>query len=426
MKKNVLLSVLLLLFAAITFAQAPQLLNYQAVVRNAGGQPVTTGTVKLRFTIHDGTAGGATVFQEVQSATPNQFGLVTASIGSVNNNLATVNWGGGAKHLQVEIDITGGTNYTDMGTTQLLSVPYALYAANSAPGPQGPQGVTGPQGVQGTVGAAGAQGPTGATGNAGVQGPQGLPGNTGAVGAIGNTGPQGLQGVPGVAGPIGDTGPQGLQGAQGVQGVAGPVGDTGPQGTQGIQGPQGNVGPAGPTGDVGPTGAQGIQGVQGIQGIQGVPGSNASLPQGMIVMWSGALANVPAGWQLCDGTNGTPNLFDRFVLSIPNNGTNPGAIGGSHAYTLTEAQLPPHSHTGGGTTSVDGQHTHTMPGYHLYAGTQIPWYNWANNQKADNTNTTSADGAHAHTFNFTTNNTGGGAGIDNRPAYYTLAFIMKM
>ena len=127
MKNNVLTAVLLLL-CTVVFAQAPQLLNYQAVVRNASGQPVTSGNVKLRFTIHDGTSTGPTVFAEVQTVVPNQFGLVTASVGAVNNNLATVNWGGGAKHLQVEVDITGGNNFTDMGTTQLLSVPYALYA----------------------------------------------------------------------------------------------------------------------------------------------------------------------------------------------------------------------------------------------------------------------------------------------------------
>ena len=413
MKKNVLLSVLLLLLAVVSYAQAPQLLNYQAVVRNTTGQPVTSGNVKLRFSIHDGTSTGTVVFTEVQTLVPNQFGLVTASIGAVSNNLATVNWGGGAKHLQVEVDIAGGSNFTDMGTTQLLSVPYALYAANSAPGPQGPQGVTGPQGVAGTAGAVGAQGPTGPTGDAGQPGAQG---------------PQGVAGTNGQDGAVGATGPTGAQGLQGAQGVAGATGDTGPQGAQGIQGMAGAVGATGPTGDAGPTGAQGLQGVQGIQGPQGVPGTNASIPTGVIVMWSGALANVPSGWALCDGTNGTPNLFDRFILSVPNNVTNPGVMGGTHSYTLTTAQLPPHSHTGSGTTSTDGSHTHTMPGYHLYSpGNQIPWYNWSNSgQQANNTNTTSADGAHAHSFSFTTSNTGGGSGIDNRPAYYTLAFIMKL
>ncbi|MBS1614202.1 MAG: collagen-like protein [Bacteroidetes bacterium] len=411
--KNNVLTVVLLLLCTVVFAQAPQLLNYQAVVRNASGQPVTSGNVKLRFTIHDGTSTGPTVFAEVQTVVPNQFGLVTASVGAVNNNLATVNWGGGAKHLQVEVDITGGNNFTDMGTTQLLSVPYALYAANSAPGPQGPQGVTGPQGIAGAAGAAGAPGAQGPTGATGAQGVQGATGNDGAVGATGPTGAQGLQGGQGVAGATGDTGPTGAQGPQGIQGVAGAAGAQGP------------------TGNTGPTGAQGIQGLQGVQGIQGpqgVPGTNASIPTGVIVMWSGALANVPSGWALCDGTNGTPNLFDRFILSVPNNATNPGAVGGAHSYTLSTAQLPPHSHTGSGTTSTDGAHTHTMPGYHLYSpGNQIPWYNWSNNsQQANNTNTTSSDGAHAHSFNFTTNNTGGGSGIDNRPAYYTLAFIMKL
>lgn len=385
MKKNLLLSALLFLYAAITYAQAPQLLNYQAVVRNISGQPVTSGSVKLRFTIHDATIGGPTVFQEVQTATPNQFGLVTAAIGSVNNNLATVNWGSGAKHLQVEVDITGGTNYADMGTTQLLSVPYALYAANSAPGPQGVQGVTGPQGIQGV---------TGSTGNPGVQGQQGLQGNTGP------TGPTGATGDIGTTGAKGDTGPTGQQGLQGVPG------------------------PTGPIGDVGPTGQQGIQGVQGI------PGTNASMPAGVIVMWSGALANIPSGWALCDGSNGTPNLLDRFVVSVPNGGTNPGTTGGAHTYSLNAAQLPAHAHTGSGTTNNNGNHNHYMAGYNLEGGplpgNTLPFYNWSNPTTSHNVNTTGDAGDHAHTFSFTTDATGSGATIDNRPAYFALAFIMKL
>ena len=72
------------------------------------------------------------VYTETDTVTTNQFGLITHVIGS-NGNLDTINWGNGAKYLQVEIDITGGTSFTDMGTAQLMSVPYALYAAN-APG----------------------------------------------------------------------------------------------------------------------------------------------------------------------------------------------------------------------------------------------------------------------------------------------------
>jgi hypothetical protein len=144
-------------------------------------------------------------------------------------------------------------------------------------------------------------------------------------------------------------------------------------------------------------------------------------------MWSGALANIPAGWVLCDGTNGTPNLLDRFILSVPDNVTNPGVTGGANSITLSVSQLPPHDHNGSGTTSTDGDHTHTIPGYNLSTpGSQIPWYNWANSVYANNTNTTSTAGAHSHTFSFTTSQTGSGAAIDIHPAYYTLAFIMKL
>lgn len=126
--------VLLLLVAVCTYAQAPQGINYQAVVRNAQGAPIATGTVALRFTIHQGTATGASVFTEEHHVQPNQFGLVDVVIGSVSN-LSTVNWANGNKFLQVELDAANGTNYTSMGTTQLMSVPYALHAGNAAPAP---------------------------------------------------------------------------------------------------------------------------------------------------------------------------------------------------------------------------------------------------------------------------------------------------
>jgi len=169
-------------------------------------------------------------------------------------------------------------------------------------------------------------------------------------------------------------------------------------------------------------------------------------------MWSGTLATIPAGFALCDGTNGTPNLLDRFVISVPTSGTDPGVIGGAHSYALSVAQLPSHSHTASGNTTPDGDHahtgststagahSHTMPGYHLSGDPSgpIPWYNWANPARAVNTNTTSVDGDHAHSlninnagshshgFNVTTSATGSGTAVDNRPAFFTLAFIMKL
>lgn len=145
-------------------------------------------------------------------------------------------------------------------------------------------------------------------------------------------------------------------------------------------------------------------------------------------MWSGAIANIPPGFVLCDGKNGTPNLLDRFIVSVANGKTDPGATGGAHQYKLTVDQLPPHTHDGSGTTSADGAHTHTLPGYHLtIPGNQLPWYNWGNpHNPANNTNTTSSSGAHTHKFDFITSNTGSGAVIENRPLFYALAFVMKL
>jgi microcystin-dependent protein len=412
MKKNYLVFGLMLLLLTHANAQSPDLMNYQAVVRNSGGQPILNDTVSLRFTIHDSAVNGVTRFQEVQHLATNQFGLVNAAIGVVSGNLGTINWGNGTKFLQVEIDPANGLNFTDMGTTQLLSVPYALYAANSAPGPQGP---TGPQGLPGSNGLPGATGVQGPSGNDGAIGPQGATGIQGPMGITGATGPQGDTGVIGLQGPIGPTGGQGISGDTGI---------TGPTGAQGIIGA---TGPQGPNGADGQPGVTGSQGATGAQGATGPSGSDASIPSGVIVMWSGALANIPVGWALCDGTNGTPNLLSRFIVSVPDNLTNPGASGGADSIVLSVAQLPAHTHTGSGTTSTDGAHSHTVSGYELTTpGTQIPFYNWANSTMANNNNNTSTAGAHSHTFSFTTSATGSGDMVDIRPMYFTLAYIMKL
>lgn len=233
-------------------AQSPQQINYQAVVRNNAGTPLANGTpVNLKFSIHDLTETGAVVFTETQSTTTNQFGLVNVEIGKLNN-LAIVNWGAGAKYLQVETQINNAPTFTDMGASQLLSVPYALYAANSNAGPQGP---TGPQGlgVTGPTGATGV-GATGATGNTGPTGPTGLSGSgggaTGPTGDVGSTGPTGPTGM----GLNGATGPTGADGITGPKGDAGLPGATGPTGDAGLQGTTGPTGATGPTGLTGATG----------------------------------------------------------------------------------------------------------------------------------------------------------------------------
>ena len=107
------------------WAQAPQGIPYQAVMRNADGSVMASSAVSLTFMIHDATATGAIVYQESHSLTSNAQGLVSCVVGSgvvSQGNFANINWGSGAKFLHVMM------GSTDLGTQQMLSVPYALYS----------------------------------------------------------------------------------------------------------------------------------------------------------------------------------------------------------------------------------------------------------------------------------------------------------
>jgi hypothetical protein len=134
MKKVLLLLLLNFHFSCFKIqAQAPQAIPYQAVARDNGGNPISNQPVSLRFSIHEASAGGTVIYQETQNMNTNVLGLFTANIGegSVLMGLfSAIDWSSGAKFIQVEMDATGGTSYTDMGTQQMLSVPYALSAAN--------------------------------------------------------------------------------------------------------------------------------------------------------------------------------------------------------------------------------------------------------------------------------------------------------
>ena len=121
------LTTLALLLSTMLFAQAPALIPYQAIARNAAGEPLASSTLNARFTIHDGTATGTSVWQELQTVSTSALGLFTAQLGS-SVALTNVNWSNGAKFMQVEIDL--GSGFVDIGTQQLLSVPYALHAGS--------------------------------------------------------------------------------------------------------------------------------------------------------------------------------------------------------------------------------------------------------------------------------------------------------
>jgi len=335
MKRFLTLLFVLMLTVVAVFAQAPQKMSYQAVVRNANNSLVANQNVSVRLSLLQGSATGTAVYVESHTVTTNANGLMTVEIGdgtAVTGAFSQVNWGDGPFYLKSEIDPEGGINYNVQSVQQLLSVPYALYAAqagnipafavtptatgytlvltnpdgttetltlnNGQDGAQGPAGPAGAQGEAGPQGPAGPQGETGPQGAAGQDGvspiiatvtttagttvtvtdasgtqqffiPAGAQGETGATGPQGPVGPQGPQGETGATGPQGPAGPQGPQGETGATGPQGPVG---PQGPQGEQGPQGAVGPQGIQGETGATGAQGPQGIQGETGATGPQG----------------------------------------------------------------------------------------------------------------------------------------------------------
>jgi uncharacterized protein (TIGR02145 family) len=123
--KTLITSSLHLLITSFLLAQAPQGIPYQAVLRNADGTVMASSAANMVFMIHDGSATGTVVYQESHTLTSNAQGLVTCVVGNgvvSQGNFANINWGSGAKFLHVMM----GT--TDLGTQQMLSVPYALYS----------------------------------------------------------------------------------------------------------------------------------------------------------------------------------------------------------------------------------------------------------------------------------------------------------
>ncbi|SDJ33733.1 BclB C-terminal domain-containing protein [Pedobacter sp. ok626] len=121
------------LIALNIFAQTPQKINYQAVIRNATGQPVPNQAVGMRLTVQNGPVG-APIYTETQVPSTNAFGLVNLQIGTgtvVTGTFSAIPWSTGNKYLKIEADIAGGSAYVTIGTVELVSVPYALNASTS-------------------------------------------------------------------------------------------------------------------------------------------------------------------------------------------------------------------------------------------------------------------------------------------------------
>jgi hypothetical protein len=131
MKK--LIAFLCLLTVTVIKAQAPQYLNYQGIARDASGT-IITNPIGVKFEVVQGSASGTVVYDETNTIVPGSAGIFTTAIGSGASGTGTftaINWANGPYYLRVNIDPAGGTSYSTVGTSQLLSVPYALYAETS-------------------------------------------------------------------------------------------------------------------------------------------------------------------------------------------------------------------------------------------------------------------------------------------------------
>lgn len=289
-----------------------------------------------------------------------------------------------------------------------------------APGPQGPPGMDGLQGIQGIPGEPGdpfliqkiyadaAEMHAGYASDGIKEGQLvGISTETGGEdgGKLFVKGPVDyefffdLGSVDGISGPPGPQGEQGVPGKQGEQGIPGLPG---PQGVPGAQGVQGEPGPGLPPG--GGAGQIPVKASDADYDVQwGNPPSGSSYivnaPVGTIVIWSGTAETTPDGWQLCDGTNGTPDLRDRFVLGAGLNDHYAGATGGEAMVTLTVDQMPAHTHKMSTVSNATGFGNYNEGARTSNSGTKISTnVGYTGNSKPHN----------------------------NMPPYYALYYIMKV
>ena len=132
--KKILFLLGIVLGSHIAFAQVPEKMSYQAIIRNATGQVLPNQSIAIKASILQGSPAGAAVYSERLTGNTNTNGLITLEIGSgtvLTGTFNTINWSTGSYYLKTETDLAGGTNYTIIGTSQLLSVPYAMFAKSA-------------------------------------------------------------------------------------------------------------------------------------------------------------------------------------------------------------------------------------------------------------------------------------------------------
>jgi hypothetical protein len=143
--KQIITTLFAALMAIALWAQSPQAFNYQAVIRDANGNLLENQAVGIKISLLQGSATGQEVYAETHATTTNPYGLVDLKIGTgtaTTGQFDTIAWGAGPYYLQLAVDLTGGANYAVMGTTQMLSVPYALYAEEGSGWEKTEDGIT--------------------------------------------------------------------------------------------------------------------------------------------------------------------------------------------------------------------------------------------------------------------------------------------
>jgi hypothetical protein len=123
-----------LLLTLSMYAQSPEAINYQAIVRDGSGNIIANQNIGVQMSILQTTATGTVIFSETFTKTSNGFGLINLAIGTgtaTTGTFAGIDWSNGPYFVRTAVDVAGGSSYVEMGTSQLLSVPYALYAENS-------------------------------------------------------------------------------------------------------------------------------------------------------------------------------------------------------------------------------------------------------------------------------------------------------
>ena len=307
----------LLFFSKLLFAQAPEKINYQAIIRNSAGNVVANSMVALRVQIRQSNATGSIAYQERHNPVTSAQGLINLAIGvgtAETGSFSTIAWNTGPYFIQLWVNfnpgiLNGGTWY-DFGTQQLLSVPYALFA-KSAENQLAVKTTTEPVGLNCSTGGVKLEYGFDSNFNDLLDASEINPSLTQFI----CNGQNGIQGIQGVAGPIGLTGPQGPIGLTGLTGATGPQGTPGSLNAWSLTG---NAGTNPTTNFIGTTDAQDwavkTNNFERIRvNASGLLGIGTTLPLAQLTISEKNLPNIPT-FAISDDLN-----FKRFSINIEGN-----------------------------------------------------------------------------------------------------------